>query len=84
MDVGGGSARIDTGGIPGPERVIRTRGERRLSSLLLWQAAYSEFVFLPCLWPDFDRNAFHEALAEYSRRDRRFGAVAAPGMAVGS
>ena len=78
------SALIDTGGIPDPDLVIRTSGEQRLSNFLLWQAAYSEFVFLPCLWPDFDRNAFHEALAEYSRRDRRFGAVAAPGMAVGS
>jgi len=78
------SARIDTAGIPDPDVVIRTSGEQRLSNFLLWQAAYSEFVFLPCLWPDFDRAAFHEALAEYSGRERRFGAVSAPDIAVGS
>ncbi|MEP3327772.1 MAG: undecaprenyl diphosphate synthase family protein, partial [Nitratireductor sp.] len=63
---------------------IRTSGEQRLSNFLLWQAAYSEFVFMPCLWPDFDRNAFYEALAEYNRRDRRFGAVRTADIAVGS
>ncbi|KGF68905.1 UDP pyrophosphate synthase [Hoeflea sp. BAL378] len=78
------STYIDTTGIPDPDLVIRTSGEQRLSNFLLWQAAYSEFVFMPCLWPDFDRNAFYDALAEYSRRDRRFGAVAAPDIAVGS
>lgn len=78
------SARVDTAGIPDPDVVIRTSGEQRLSNFLLWQAAYSEFVFLPCLWPDFDRAAFHEALAEYAGRERRFGAVSAPGIAVGS
>ena len=78
------SARVDTAGIPDPDLVIRTSGEQRLSNFLLWQAAYSEFVFMPCLWPDFDRAAFHDALAEYGRRDRRFGAVCAPDIAVGS
>ncbi|OCW56581.1 UDP pyrophosphate synthase [Hoeflea olei] len=78
------STYIDTTGIPDPDLVIRTSGEQRLSNFLLWQAAYSEFVFMPCLWPDFDRKAFYEALAEYSRRDRRFGAVEAPEIAVGS
>jgi len=78
------SARVDTAGIPDPDLVIRTSGEQRLSNFLLWQAAYSEFVFMPCLWPDFDRAAFHDALAEYGRRDRRFGAVSAPDLAVGS
>jgi len=78
------SAYVDTAGIPDPDLVIRTSGEQRLSNFLLWQAAYSEFLFVPCLWPDFDREAFHSALAEYSRRDRRFGAVAAPDLAVGS
>ena len=76
--------RIDTAGIPDPDLVIRTSGEQRLSNFLLWQAAYSEFVFMPCLWPDFDRAAFHDALAEYGRRDRRYGAVSAPDLAVGS
>lgn len=78
------SSYVDTVGIPDPDLVIRTSGEQRLSNFLLWQAAYSEFVFMPCLWPDFDRKAFHEALAEYHRRDRRFGAVSTPGLAVGS
>jgi undecaprenyl diphosphate synthase len=76
--------RIDTAGIPDPDLVIRTSGEQRLSNFLLWQAAYSEFVFMPCLWPDFDRAAFHDALAEFGRRDRRYGAVSAPDLAVGS
>jgi undecaprenyl diphosphate synthase len=65
--------------------MIRTSGEQRLSNFLLWQAAYAEFVFLPCLWPDFDRNSFFEALDEYSRRDRRFCAIPARAeRAVGS
>jgi undecaprenyl diphosphate synthase len=78
------AGRIDTAGIPDPDLVIRTSGEQRLSNFLLWQAAYAEFVFMPCLWPDFDRAAFHEALNEFGRRDRRYGAVAAPELAVGS
>ncbi|WP_420409263.1 isoprenyl transferase [Hoeflea sp.] len=79
------SAFVDTAGIPDPDLVIRTSGEQRLSNFLLWQAAYSEFVFMPCLWPDFDRAAFFEALEEYRRRDRRFGAIPArAGLAVGS
>ncbi len=56
-----------------PDVVIRTGGERRLSNFLLWQAAYSELVFREELWPDFGRPAFEESLAEYSRRQRRFG-----------
>jgi undecaprenyl diphosphate synthase len=79
------SAFVDTAGIPDPDLVIRTSGEQRLSNFLLWQAAYAEFVFLTCLWPDFDRNSFFEALDEYSRRDRRFGAIPARAeRAVGS
>ena len=75
---------IDSAGIPDPHLVIHTSGEQRLSNFLLWQAAYAEFVFMPCLWPDFDRAAFNEALIEFGRRDRRYGAVAAPELAVGS
>lgn len=56
-----------------PELVIRTSGEQRLSNYLLWQTAYSEFVSAPELWPDFDRAAFERALAEFARRQRRFG-----------
>lgn len=68
-------SRLDTADLPDPELVIRTSGETRISNFLLWQAAYAEFVFLPVLWPDFDRAAFEEALAEYGRRERRFGGV---------
>jgi undecaprenyl diphosphate synthase len=56
-----------------PDLVIRTSGERRLSNYLLWQSAYSELVFRDELWPDFSREAFVEALAEYDQRQRRFG-----------
>jgi undecaprenyl diphosphate synthase len=69
------ASRLDTADLPDPELVIRTSGETRISNFLLWQAAYAEFVFLPVLWPDFDRAAFEEALAEYGRRERRFGGV---------
>jgi len=56
-----------------PDLVIRTSGERRLSNYLLWQSAYSELVFRDELWPDFTREAFEAALAEYGARERRFG-----------
>ena len=71
------SRHLDTSDIPDPDLIIRTSGEQRLSNFLLWQAAYSEFVFLPVLWPDFDRDAFAAALAEYAARERRFGGIAA-------
>ncbi len=57
-----------------PELLIRTSGEQRISNYLLWQCAYSEFVFRDELWPDFDREAFADSLAEFERRERRFGA----------
>jgi undecaprenyl diphosphate synthase len=66
-------ASLDTVGLGDPDLIIRTSGEQRLSNFLLWQAAYSEFVFLPVLWPDFDRAALEDAVAEYHRRERRFG-----------
>ncbi len=69
------SRYLDTAGIPDPDLIIRTSGEQRLSNFLMWQAAYSELVFLPLHWPDFDRKAFSAAIAEYSARDRRFGGV---------
>lgn len=56
-----------------PDLLIRTSGEQRISNYLLWQCAYSEFVFRDELWPDFSREAFEESLAEYERRQRRFG-----------
>jgi undecaprenyl diphosphate synthase len=69
------TARLDTGGIPDPDLVIRTSGEMRLSNFLLWQAAYAEFVFTPVLWPDFDRAALEAAIAEFRQRERRFGGL---------
>jgi len=56
-----------------PDLLIRTSGEQRISNFLLWQLAYSELLFVDCLWPDFDEPQLHEALEEYSRRKRRFG-----------
>ena len=64
-----------TAGIPDPDLLIRTSGEERISNYLLWQSAYTEFVFSPVLWPDFRKPQFREALAEYARRDRRYGKV---------
>ena len=66
---------LDTRGIPDPDMVIRTSGEQRISNFLPWQTAYSEFVFLPDLWPDFDEAAFRRALDEFGRRERRFGGL---------
>jgi len=57
-----------------PDLLIRTSGEQRISNYLLWQCAYSEFVFRDELWPDFTREAFEDSLAEYARRRRRYGA----------
>ncbi|MEL6967581.1 MAG: isoprenyl transferase [Pseudomonadota bacterium] len=71
------SATLDTADWTDPDLIIRTSGERRLSNFLLWQAAYSEFVFLDCMWPEFDRAQFERALADFYARDRRFGAVLA-------
>ena len=71
------AAELDTAGIPDPDLVIRTSGEKRLSNFLLWQAAYAEFVFLPVLWPDFDHAALEGAIAEYAARERRFGGLEA-------
>jgi undecaprenyl diphosphate synthase len=68
---------LDTSGLPDPDLVIRTSGEQRVSNFLTWQTAYSEFVFLPVLWPDFDHAVFAAAIEEYRRRERRFGGVSA-------
>ena len=67
------SEHISTSGIPDPDLYIRTSGEYRISNFLLWQAAYAEFYFTDILWPDFDEDAFTQALVKYTDRDRRFG-----------
>lgn len=69
------AAHLDTAGIPDPDLIIRTSGEQRLSNFLMWQTAYSEFVFLPVHWPDFDRDSLESALAAYKSRERRFGGI---------
>jgi undecaprenyl diphosphate synthase len=69
------AARLYTADIPDPDLIIRTSGEQRLSNFLLWQSAYAEFVFLPIHWPDFDKAALEEAIAEFAHRDRRFGGL---------
>jgi undecaprenyl diphosphate synthase len=68
---------LDAPDLPDPDLIIRTSGEQRLSNFLLWQAAYSELVFVPTYWPDFDRPALEAAIAEYHRRERRFGGLIA-------
>lgn len=66
---------LATKGIPDPDLMIRTSGERRISNFLLWQLAYAEFYFTPILWPDFGQEHFYDALRDYSTRSRRFGGV---------
>ncbi|WP_373503759.1 isoprenyl transferase [Aestuariivirga sp.] len=68
---------LDTGGLPDPDLLIRTGGEQRLSNYLLWQCAYTEFVFLPEYWPEFDASLLSRAIEEFQSRDRRFGGVKA-------
>ena len=65
--------RLDTAGMPPPDLVLRTSGEMRLSNFLLWQSAYAEFVATDILWPDFDRAALADTVAEFATRERRFG-----------
>jgi undecaprenyl diphosphate synthase len=67
-----------TAGLPDPDLVIRTSGEMRVSNFLLWQVAYSELYVTDTLWPDFRRSDLLQAIAEYQRRDRRFGGLRAP------
>lgn len=62
-----------TAGVPDPDLMIRTSGEKRISNFLLWQAAYAEFVFLDVLWPDFGRAHLEEAILEFHKRERRYG-----------
>ncbi|MGR3290590.1 MAG: polyprenyl diphosphate synthase [Paracoccaceae bacterium] len=66
---------LDTCVLPDPDLVIRTSGEARISNFLLWQSAYSEYEFVDTLWPDFSKEIFAEILSNFSKRERRFGAV---------
>jgi undecaprenyl diphosphate synthase len=69
------SSRLFTSGLPEPDLVIRTSGERRLSNFLLWQSAYAELMFVETLWPDFGQQEFLDALDKFTQRERRFGAL---------
>lgn len=71
------SARLYTSALPEVDLIIRTSGEKRLSNFLLWQAAYAEFYFTETFWPDFKAPQLFEALADYQKRERRFGGLAA-------
>ena len=67
--------RLATAGIPDPDLLIRTSGEQRISNFLLWQSAYAELVFVDTLWPDFSKSDLEDAVREFQRRERRFGAT---------
>ncbi len=69
------SSFLDTSGLPDPDLLIRTSGEIRLSNFLLWQCAYTEFVFLDTFWPDFTRDTLEHAIATFHHRERRFGGL---------
>jgi len=69
------ATRLFTSGLPEPDLVIRTSGERRLSNFLLWQSAYAELLFVDTLWPDFSPELFLEALGQFTHRERRFGSL---------
>jgi undecaprenyl diphosphate synthase len=71
------SGFLDAPDLPDPDLIIRTSGEQRLSNFLLWQSAYSELVFVPTNWPDFDRATLEAAIREYQQRERRFGGLVA-------
>ena len=75
MGVDGFDSYLATAGIPDPDLIVRTSGENRLSNYLLWQGAYSEFLFVDTLWPDFRKDEFRAALEEFAKRDRRYGKV---------
>jgi undecaprenyl diphosphate synthase len=69
------ASRLQTAGIPDPDLLVRTSGEMRVSNFLLWQISYAEMVIVKKLWPDFRQGDLFEAVQEYQRRHRRFGAL---------
>lgn len=73
------AGRLATVGLPDPDLVVRTSGEQRISNFLLWETAYSEFVFVDRLWPDFGKQDLIDAIREFGRRDRRYGAAVGSG-----
>ncbi len=75
MEVGDFDGYLVTSGIPDPDLIVRTSGEKRISNYMLWQSAYSEFFFTDTLWPDFRKEQFMAALDDYAKRDRRYGKV---------
>ncbi len=79
-----GAVDHSIGPAPPVDLLIRTSGEQRLSDFLLWECAYAELYFLDSLWPDFSADQFDAALAEFARRDRRFGRILEPARAAGS
>ena len=76
LDVAGFETYLDTHGLPDPDLVIRTSGEKRISNFLLWQAAYAEFVFTDVLWPDFSKRDLQAELDMFRNRERRYGNLA--------
>ena len=75
MGIDGFDKYLVTAGIPDPDLIVRTSGESRISNYLLWQGAYSEFLFVDKLWPDFRKEEYFDALQTYAKRDRRYGKV---------
>lgn len=73
LDEANFSQYLYSAGVPDPELIIRPSGEQRISNFLLWQSAYSEYVFMDVLWPDFGPRELDQAIAQFHRRDRRFG-----------
>ena len=69
------AGELDTAGIPDPDLLIRTAGEMRVSNFLLWQISYAEFHVTPTLWPDFSRDALHDAVRDFAARQRKFGGL---------
>jgi undecaprenyl diphosphate synthase len=76
------SDALYTRGLPDPDLIVRTAGELRISNFLLWQAAYAELYVTDTLWPDFGENAIHDALTDYSNRERKFGGIPEPDQRI--